>query len=115
MNNVDLERIKKIIQTYKKLTCYLEEHHILQDDILNDYSVQWTITTPLYNIGEQTYKITTELKDKFPDIPWKKIAGLRHRLVHDDEGINWDIIPTIIYQSLPRYIEQLEEIERLIL
>lgn len=109
-HKTDKERLKKIIFTYGKLITYLDIHKISKDFLLNDYTVQWTVTTPLFNIGEQTYQLSKELKDTYPQIPWSKIAGLRHRLVHDYDGTNWDIIVMIIYESLPSYIEKLNEI-----
>lgn len=89
---------------------YLNFHQVESSQILNDYGLQWTVTTPLYNIGEQTYQLSKELKDSHPEVPWSKVAGLRHRLVHDYDGTNWDIIVLIIYKSLPEYIGQLEKI-----
>ena len=47
--------------------------------------LQWTVTTPLYNIGEHAYYHSNEFKEKYPEVPWAKISGLRHRLVHNDE------------------------------
>lgn len=65
----DQERIKKIIVTYEKLQKYLASHNIEKADILNDYTIQWTVTTPLYNIGKQTYQVSKELKNTYPQIP----------------------------------------------
>ncbi len=33
-----------------------------------------------------------EYKEAHNEIQWAMIAGLRHRLIHDDEGTNWNII-----------------------
>ena len=41
-----------------KLLGYIRENHISEEQILSDYAVQWTITTPLYNIGEHTYNLS---------------------------------------------------------
>ena len=109
-HKTDKERLKKIILTYEKLNNYLKTHKISKDSILNDYTVQWTVTTPLYNIGEQTYQVSKEWKCTYPRIPWSKVAGLKHRLVHDYDGTNWDIIVLIIYESLPLYINELNKI-----
>nr|WP_315410072.1 HepT-like ribonuclease domain-containing protein [uncultured Selenomonas sp.] len=35
------------------------------------------------------------------------IAGLRHRLVHDYDGTNWNIISDVVFEELPILIEQL--------
>lgn len=59
-HKTDKERLKKIILTYEKLNSYLITHEISKDSIRNDYTVQWTVTTPLYNIGEQTYQLSKE-------------------------------------------------------
>lgn len=104
------ERLKKIILTYEKLSLYLYTQDISKDSILNDYTVQWTVTPPLYNIGEQTYQVSKELKSTYPQIPWSKVAGLRHRLVHDYDDTNWDTVVLIIYESLPLYIEELNKV-----
>ena len=55
---------------------------------------------PLYNIGEQVYKLSPELKSCYPDIPWNLISGLRHRLVHDYEGINWSVIVEVVFDDI---------------
>ncbi|MBU2439860.1 DUF86 domain-containing protein [bacterium] len=34
-------------------------------------------------IGEATKKIPKSLRDKYPDIPWKKMAGMRDKLIHE--------------------------------
>ena len=34
------------------------------------------------------------------------IAGLRHRLVHDYEGTNWNIIAEVVFEEIPKLIEQ---------
>ena len=38
------------------------------------------------------------------------IAGLRHRLVHDYDGTNWNIIVNVVFEELPVLIAQLEKL-----
>ena len=40
------------------------------------------------------------------------IAGLRHRLVHDYDGTNWNIIVEVIFEELPVFIRQVEALAR---
>lgn len=44
------------------------------------------------------------------EIQWAMIAGLRHRLVHDYDGTNWNIIVNVVFEELPDLIEQLEKL-----
>lgn len=107
MNQPDSVRLKKIIDMAGKLLGYIRENHITEEQILSDYAVQWTITTPLYNIGEHTYNLSKELKAAHPEVPWSQIAGMRHRLVHQYEDTNWSIISYVIFHELEPYMNQL--------
>ena len=96
MKYSDAQHIEKIYSTTCKLLDYLQDQSVSAEDILNQETVQWTITTPLYNIGKHTYYLSNELKDKYSYVPWAKISGLRHRLVHNYDGTNWKLIVSIL-------------------
>lgn len=68
------------------------------------------VTTPLYNIGEQVYALSEEYKITHDDIPWSMISGLRHRLVHNYDGTNWNIIADVVFEELPILLEQLKNL-----
>lgn len=110
MKYSDEQRLQKIFEHADKLQKYVQEHEITKDDLLNDYALQWLVTTPLYNIGEHVYNLSDEYKAEHPDIQWFMIAGLRHRLVHDYDGTNWNIIADVVFKELPVLIEQIKEL-----
>lgn len=110
MRDADLRRIRKIVQTGRRLLTYLTERGIAPEQVKADYAIQWTVTTPLYNIGEHTYQISKELKETYPGIPWTQVSGMRHRLVHNYEDTNWDVINIVLFDELAAYITQLESI-----
>ena len=110
MTQSDTERIKKIITTWASLQKQIAQHGITKESLLEDEFSQWAVTTPLYNIGEQVYKISVELKAEYPDIPWNVVSGLRHRLVHDYEGINWTIIVDVVFDEMGDFINQMKKI-----
>ena len=43
-------------------------------------------------IGEAASRLPDEFKDKYPDIEWHRIRGLRNRIVHDYSGIDYEIV-----------------------
>ena len=49
-------------------------------------------------IGEAVKNLTPEITEKYPDIPWKNIAGMRDRLIHHYFGVNlkmvWGVVET---------------------
>lgn len=112
MKYSDEQRLEKICVTTDKLLQYLKQAEITREMVLEHEPVRWTVTTPLYNIGEQVYNLTDEFKAAYPDIPWAKISGLRHRLVHDYDNTNWNLICTIIFEVLPEFYEAVNEIRQ---
>ena len=40
------------------------------------------------------------------------IAGLRHRLVHDYDGTNWNIIVEVVFEEIPALIVQIEKFQK---
>ena len=110
MKYSDRQRIEKIYDNASKLCAYIDEHKIKKEDLLDEFSLQWLVTTPLYNIGEHAYNLSNEYKEAHSTIQWSMIAGVRHRLVHDYDGTNWSIIADVVFEELPILIKQLEEI-----
>ena len=111
MKYSDVQRIEKIKTYTSKLLDYIWSNSISPDMINDNETVQWTLTTPLFNIGEHAYYLSDEYRKEHSDIPWAKISGLRHRLVHDYEDTNWSIICDIIFEVLPVFQKQLEDIQ----
>ena len=110
MRKSDKERLKKIVSTWEKLEFQMQKHEITKEMLMTDEYFQWTVTTPLYNIGEQVYQLSNTFKENHPEQPWQKISALRHRMVHDYESINWEMLTDIIYNYMPEFIKEVREI-----
>ncbi len=69
----DNNRLEKILQTGKELLSVIDRQKITKNDVLEKTEVQWMITTPLYNIGEQVYCLSQEFKLEHSEINWSGI------------------------------------------
>lgn len=108
MKYSDKQRIQKIYEYAEKLLTHINENDITKEKLLDDYALQWLVTTPLYNIGEQVYALSDNYKATHSDIPWSMISGLRHRLVHNYDGTNWNIIAEVVFEELPTLLSRLK-------
>lgn len=63
---------------------------------MNNNLVQAGVVREIEIMGEATKRLTNEFKEKYPDIPWKKVAGMRDKLIHDYFGVDlnavWDTV-----------------------
>lgn len=109
-DRTDKERLKKIVKYWEELKTILKEKNITSEDIKSDQFIQWAITTPVFNIGEQVYQVSNELKEQYPNLPWDKVSGLRHRLVHDYDNIKWEIIVSTIENNMDDFVKEIKEI-----
>jgi len=79
---------------------------------LADTKTQDAVIRNLEIIGEVTKNLSTELRTRYPDVPWKGMAGIRDRLIHHYFGVNLDIVWNIVIAELPDVALQIEEIIR---
>jgi len=61
-------------------------------------------------IGEATKNLPADFKKKHKDVEWKKISGLRDKIIHYCFGVNWDILWDVIKKRLPDLKRQIENI-----
>lgn len=74
------------------------------DAFLKEEEKQDAIVRNLEIIGEATKKMSQATKEKAPDIPWREIAGMRDKVVHDYAGINLNLIWEVVEKDLPRLL-----------
>lgn len=61
-------------------------------------------------IGEAANSITAETKAIFSDLEWKQIIGMRHVLVHEYFGVDFDLIWQVILNDLPVLKEKIRQV-----
>lgn len=76
MKYTDQQRIRKIYEYANKLNQYVKDHEVTRETLMVDEALQWLVTTPLYNIGEQAYCLSDVYKSRHPEISWHMISGL---------------------------------------
>ncbi len=58
-------------------------------------------------IGEAGGKISPEFRTAHPEIPWREITGMRHRLIHGYAEVRLDVVWAVVQRHLPPLLEML--------
>jgi uncharacterized protein with HEPN domain len=53
-------------------------------------------------IGQAVTNLSEHTRSLQPDIRWKQIAGLRDKVIHDDFGVDLEIVWAVVQRGLPR-------------
>ena len=93
---VYLKDILEAINKIEKYTQNIGEVKFYASDIVIDVVIR-----NLEIIGEATKKLPQEIKETYPQVPWKDMAGMRDVLIHDYSGVKLEIVWKTIKKELP--------------
>jgi uncharacterized protein with HEPN domain len=93
----DRERMQDILEAVSRIEQYQERG---RKGFESDELLQVWIVRHLQIIGEAASRVTGETQERFPEIPWGKIIGMRHILVHGYFEIDLDIVWSVIEKDL---------------
>ena len=104
MNKDDSVYIDHILGCIKKIYVYtsgidfdaFNKNELLQDAVIRNIEI----------IGEASKKISTKLKQVNNEIPWKEIAGMRDKLIHDYMGVDTGVVWKTVNEDIP-YLEMM--------
>jgi uncharacterized protein with HEPN domain len=100
--------IADMLEALRKIDSYtagLDHSAFLQDEKTID-----AVVRNLEVLGEAAQQIPDEFEARHPGVPWRRIAGLRNRIVHDYFGLDLEIIWQIVRNDLPPLKATLEKI-----
>ena len=61
-------------------------------------------------IGEAVKNLSVDFKKRYKAVEWKKMAGMRDRIIHYYFGVNWDIVWATIQEKIPQLKEGIKKI-----
>ncbi|HUT31038.1 MAG TPA: DUF86 domain-containing protein [Sedimentisphaerales bacterium] len=100
--------LNDIRQAIDRIEEYIE--NLSFDGFSDDQKSADAVVRNLEIMGEAAKRLPQELKEKYSEIEWHKVVGLRHRIVHEYFGIDLEIIWQILQKDLPELKQQIQQV-----
>ena len=82
-----------------------------KSEFFDDQKTQSAVLHQLLIIGEAVKNLSAEFRTTHKQIPWKLIAGMRDKMIHEYNDVDLDEVWSTIKRDIPHLIEQLRNIE----
>jgi uncharacterized protein with HEPN domain len=80
------------------------------EEFAADLKTQFAVIRALEIIGEATKNIPFEVREKYPSVPWKDLAGIRDKLIHSYFGVNLEVVWLSVNEGIPEAKPEIKKI-----
>ena len=108
MNERDVNYVKNMLMFAERVRDRVKQ--ISLEEFITDIDKQDLILYPLGQIGENAGRVSEETRDKFHEILWNPIIGIRNRIFHSYEDIDMRLVYNAAVQHILELIQQLRHV-----
>ncbi|MDM8524291.1 DUF86 domain-containing protein [Desulfococcaceae bacterium HSG8] len=105
----DADFLTHIAEAAGRAASYTEK--MIHEEFFEDTKTQDAVIRNIEIIGEAVKNLSDEIRGRYPEIPWKGLAGMRDRLIHQYFGVNLDIVWNVAKEELPDILLKIKEIQ----
>ena len=100
--------IDDMIKSLEKIERYIKG--LSFDKARQDTKTIDAVVRNLEIIGEAASRIPKEIKDKYPELPWKEMVGMRNKVIHEYFGVDVTILWKTVKEDLPPLKKEIKKI-----
>ena len=109
-----LDYIEDVIEAMDDAVSFVEG--VKREDLVKDRKTIYAVVRALEIIGEAVKRIPDGVRDRYPQIPWKDMAGMRDKLIHEYFGVDikrvWKTVKEDILNLKPLFEKILKDFQK---
>jgi len=102
----DLDRLQDILAACEAI----ERHAAGEEEFNANEMLQVWYLKHIEIIGEASARLSLGIRERYPEIPWREIGGMRNMLIHGYFDIDWQAVWLVGQRDLPRLRPQIRRI-----
>lgn len=95
-----IDYIQDIIESMNNALKFID--NMSKEEFIQDDKTIYAVIRAIEIIGEASKNIPEEVRVKHPDIPWKDMAGMRDKVIHEYFGVNIERVWLTVKDDIPR-------------
>lgn len=102
----DRVRLAHILEYAEMISEWLSQ--VRKEIFFDNKQLQASIIRQIEVIGEATKNVSPSLKERYPEIPWKEISGMRDMLIHEYFDVDLEEVWVTSTEDIPELIEKIK-------
>jgi uncharacterized protein with HEPN domain len=100
--------LQDIIDSISDIGSFIEGMSL--EDFTKDKKTVNAVLRSIEVMGEASRKIPEEIRSRYPQMPWKKMTGMRDKLIHEYHGVDLDTVWQTLHDDIPPLKNKVQEI-----